>query len=177
MRHAVPGFVGLLASLATVVATADAGSAAAGIAIAGGQLDQHFPGAEVYLAVPAQAIAPEGKACLAARRYVEYVNAGQFLNVASLFADEAVILEPTRQIIRGMARIRSFYEGRIDTLKPQLVAVAYLGDSSDCMVELATRREVQGQQRYALVSIDHFTVGSDGKILRMVAFARPPRTE
>jgi hypothetical protein len=88
-----------------------------------------------------------------------------------------VILEPTRQTIRGIAQIRAFYAGRIGALKPQLVAVAYLGNNSDCMVELAARRDVQGQQRYALVSIDHFSVGRDGKVVRMVAFARPPRTE
>ena len=47
----------------------------------------------------------------------------------------------------------------------------------ECMVELALRTEMAGQQRYVLVSIDHFILNEEGRIRSMAAFARPLRQE
>ena len=146
-----------------------------GMVIAGGELDPAIPGAEVYLNPPASGAVPPGRACALAARYVELVSAGRAEEVADLYADDAVILEPSRENMRGIDAIRSFYRTRLATMKPQITAVAYTGDDRDCMVELVSKRELQGQMRYMLVSVDHFTLGADGKAIRMVAFARPPR--
>jgi hypothetical protein len=43
------------------------------------------------------------------------------------------------------------------------------------MITLTRQVEIGGQPRHVLVSVDHFLVGEDGKILTMAAFARPER--
>lgn len=149
--------------------------AEAPMVVAGGALDPAWPGAEVYAATPKSAPVPPGPACEAARRYVELVNAGDFAPVAALYADDAFVLEPMRRTIRGREQIDAFYKERIGSMRPQVVAVSYLGNERECMVELANRSDMGGQQRYALVSIDHFIVNPGGKVASMVAFARPPR--
>lgn len=169
--------IGKAAALAAIIATAPAHGAEIPVVVAGGELDPAFSGADVYLKDPKPATAPPGRACAAAREYVELVNAGRYANVAALFADDAVILEPMRATARGIGEIRHFYESRIGAMRPQVVAVAYVGNDRDCMVELAARRELQGRMRYTLVSVDHFTLGKGGKVARMVAFARPPRAQ
>jgi hypothetical protein len=166
------GFAGLVAA---PLAAAD--SAPAPMVAPGGVLDGRFTGAEVYLTDPERAKRPPGKACAVAEAYVDRVNAGRFRDVADLFAEDALLLEPTRTTYRGLTAIRSFYEGRIGAMKPQIVPVAYVGDDRDCMVELAVKTEVGGERRFALVSIDHFTLDAKGKVARMIAFARPPRTQ
>jgi hypothetical protein len=127
--------------------------------------------------VPARAEPPSGKACQAAKSYVDLINAGRFMEVVELLEEDAVVLEPTRRILRGRDQIREFYGGTIGAMRPEIVAVVYLGDDRDCMVELAARMKVRDQLRHVLVSIDHFTMGAEGRIARMVAFARPLRTE
>lgn len=52
--------------------------------------------------------------------------------------------------------------------------VAYLGDDSQCIVELAIKREIDGKQRWVLTSIDHFLIGEDGKIVSLTVLIRPP---
>lgn len=145
------------------------------MAIAGGTLDPAFPGADVYLGLPQSAAVPPGPACDAARRYVELVNSGDAAAVSALYADDAFILEPMRRTIRGRMEIDEFYATRLAQMRPQLIAVSFLGNESECMVELANRTEIGGRQRHVLVSIDHFILGANGKVANMVAFVRPPR--
>jgi hypothetical protein len=145
-------------------------------AVPGGPIDTRFTGAEVYLARPQRAKLPAGTACALAESYVDHINAGRFRAAADLFAADAILFEPTRRTYRGLVEIRTFYEVQIGRMRPEVVPVSYLGDERDCMVELATRTEIAGEPRYALVSIDHFTVDAHGKASRMIAFARPPRT-
>lgn len=171
MMRISAAIIGLALSASGVVAEAPP----AATAIAGGALDSRFPGAEVYLAAPVRAKRPAGKACAVAEAYVDHINAGQFRAVADLFADDALLLEPSRHTYLGMVQIRSFYEGKIGTMRPEVMPVAYLGDDSDCMVELAAKSDFGGTRLYALVSVDHFTLDVHGKVARMVAFARPPR--
>ena len=164
--------LGVGLALAIASATGAPGDEA-DVAVPGGRLDGSVATLDLYRDVPARAEPPPGAACQGAQRYVELVNAGRYEEVAELFEEDAVVLEPTRHRTRGRDRIRAFYAGTIGQMKPTVVAVAYLGDDRDCMVELATRRAVDGQPRFALVSIDHFTLGESGKFSRMVAFVRP----
>ena len=143
--------------------------------VAGGQLDPAFPNADVYIDTPAAPTLPPGRACALAQHYVELINAGQYLEVAGLFADDATFLEPMRPTLHGRAEIDNFYSKRIGALAPQVMGVSFFGNDGECMVELALQTVIAGQKRWALVSIDHFILGEDGKVKSMTAFARPPR--
>lgn len=170
--------VGRIAALATTLASGASVAATSppSTPIAGGALDPRFPGAEIYLEPPVRAKPPAGKACAAAARYVDLVNAGRFRDVAKLYSDDALLLEPMRSTAHGSLEIRAFYERKIGPMRPEVVPVAYLGSNRDCMVELASKIEIGAERRFALVSIDHFTLDARGKVMRMIAFARPART-
>jgi SnoaL-like domain len=144
-------------------------------AIPGGQLDPAFPDADVYAGTPDNPAPPPGRACALAARYVELVNAGKYLDVARLFADDASFLEPMRPTLHGRAQIDEFYTRRIGAMAPQVKSVKYFGDDRECMVELALQVELAGQKRWVLVSMDHFILNDAGKVQSMTAFARPPR--
>jgi len=143
--------------------------------IAGGQLDPAFPNADVYLGTPATPTIPPGRACALAQHYVELVNAGKYLEVAALFADDATFLEPMRPTLHGRAEIDAFYTKRIGAMAPQVMGVSYFGNDSECMVELALQTVIGGEKRWVLVSIDHFILNDEGKVRSMAAFARPVR--
>lgn len=143
--------------------------------IAGGQLDPAFPNADVYIGTPATPAVPATAACAMAERYVTLINAGKYAEVAALYADNATFLEPMRPTLRGRAEIDAFYTKRIGGMAPKIAAISYLGNETECMVSLALQTEIGGQPRWALVSVDHFVLGPDGKISSMTAFARPVR--
>ena len=145
--------------------------------IAGGVLDPAYPGADIYLGKPKAPAVPPGRACAVAERYVALVNAGKYAEVAALYRDDATFLEPMRPTLRGREEIDAFYTRRIGDMRPAIAAVSYLGNDRECMVELALGIELDGRQRYALVSVDHFIVDEDGRIVSMIAFGRPPREE
>ena len=144
--------------------------------IAGGQLDPAYTNADVYIGTPAAPSVLPGRACALAQHYVELVNAGKYLDVAALFADDATFLEPMRPTLHGRAEIDAFYTKRIGAMAPQVMGVSYFGNDSECMVELALQTEIGGEKRWVLVSIDHFILGDDGKVKSMTAFARPLRS-
>jgi hypothetical protein len=148
------------------------GAQSAPVSIAGGDLDPSITSADVYEGVPVRASHVAGAACRAARNYVEYVRAGRFAEVARLFAQNAVLLEPAGGTLRGHDEISRFYSDTIGKMKPDIIDVAYTGDDRDCMVALAVRITIAGQPRYKLASVDHFSLESMGKFSRMVAFAR-----
>ena len=143
----------------------------------GGPFDTNVTGAEVYVGVPQRAKRPAGKACAVAEAYVDHINSGRYRDAADLFADDGVLFEPSRRTYRGRAEIRTFYEGQIGGMRPEVVPVAYLGNDRECMVELAVKTAIGGAQRFALVSIDHFTLDGKGRVASMIAFPRPPRTQ
>lgn len=145
--------------------------------VPGGMLDPAFPNADIYAETPIAATAPNTRACATAQRYVELINAGDYSGVAALYADDATFLEPMRPNLQGRAQIDEFYTKRIGSMKPTIVAVSYVGTEGECSIMLSLRTEIGGAQRYALVSVDHFVVGSDGKIRSMTAFSRPLRSE
>ena len=145
----------------------------ANIIIAGGALDSSETTVDVYVGTPVAGKVPRGNACQSAKKYVGYVQSGRYAEVAGLFAEDAVVLEPTRQHTIGRARIEEFYRNTIGKMKPEIVAVAYVGDDTDCMVSLAVRANIGGQLRYKLASVDHFTLNSNGKFDSMVAYIRP----
>lgn len=147
------------------------------IVISGGELDPGFTGAEIYLTDPTPAQAQPGTACELVESYVEGSNSGDYRNVSVLFDDEAVILGPAREVVRGKKQVDSFYKKKINGLNPTVVAVSYVGDELDCMVALSAQVKIRGETRFALAALDHFTVGESGKFVRMVNYPRPPRVD
>jgi ketosteroid isomerase-like protein len=148
-------------------------SNAAPLTVPGGELDASIAAADVYVGVPVAATPSGGAACRRAARYVENINAGRFSDVADLFSENAVVLDPSHHRVIGSAMISDFYQNTIAKIKPQLIAVSYLGDSSQCMVTLAVRIDLDGRSRYKIASVDQFTLEATGKFSRMVAYVRP----
>ena len=147
---------------------------AAPLVLPGGLADI-TPTGEFYRGVPIAAVAQPGTACMAAKRYLELVNSGRYGEMADLFTPDAVVLEPMRGpsggAARGRAEIDAFYSRRIGGMRPHVIGVAFVGTRGDCMLENAAK--VPPSTRYSLSSINHFAVNRQGKITRMVAFARP----
>jgi hypothetical protein len=144
--------------------------------VSGGQLDSAFPGADVYIGTPSSPAVPATPACAVAERYVALINAGKYAEVAALYADTAAFLEPMRPTLRGRAEIDAFYTSRIGAMAPKIAATSYLGNDAECVVALALQTAIAGQQRWVMVSVDHFIIGADGKIASMTAYARPTRS-
>lgn len=140
-----------------------------------GGLADITPTGEFYRGVPISAVPQPGSACMAAKRYLELVNSGRYGEMADLFTPDAVVLEPMRGpsggAARGRAEIDAFYSRRIGGMRPHVIGVAFIGSRGDCMLENAAK--VPPSTRYSLSSINHFAVNRQGKITRMVAFARP----
>ncbi len=149
---------------------------AAPLVAPGGLLDPAFPDADVYIGTPESPSVPPGKACEVAARYVELVNAGKYADVAALYADDASFLEPMRPNLQGREEIDNFYIKRIGSMAPEVMAVAWFGNETECVVDLALKTKINEEDRWVLVSVDHFIVGPDGKIKSMTAFARPTRS-
>jgi SnoaL-like domain len=140
--------------------------------IAGGALDAGVAGLDVYLRVPKAADAPPGTACQIAKRYVDLINGRSFAEITDLFENDAVVLDQIGKNVRGHDEINAYFTA-LGQMPPQMIAVAYTGNDVDCMVEIATQMKIQGQPRYVLTSVDHFTLGKSGKVTRLVAFGRP----
>jgi len=163
--------------MAAPVAATTAMAADKPLVAPGGLLDPAYPDADVYIGTPERPAVPPGKACEVAARYVELVNAGKYAEVAALYADDATFLEPMRPNLHGREQIDEFYTKRIGAMQPQVIAVAYFGSDTECVVDLALQTKMGDADRWVLVSVDHFIIGPDGKIRSMTAFSRPLRSE
>lgn len=161
-----------MALIALIMVSAATG-ASNPVQIAGGALDPAFNDADVYIGVPTPAKAAAGPACRVAQDYIAFVQSGQYDKVVELFSSSAVLLEPTRQHVQGREAIAKFYAETIGRMKPDIVAVSYVGNKTECMVAIAARENIAMQSRYKLVSVDHFTLDTTGKVVSMVAFVRP----
>lgn len=171
----LPGIAFTVAGVAALAAPCTAMAASAPMVLPGGLLDPSFPNADVYVGTPKAAQPSDNPACKVAHEYVTLINAGDYARVADLYAEHATFLEPTRPTLFGREAIRAFYVKRIGSMKPQVMPVSYLGEGRECVVTLALGTKIGDEQRYVLVSVDHFQLDEDGKVLSMTAFARPER--
>lgn len=146
----------------------------------GGRLDAHHPTGEVYDGAPRAGDQPAGPACQAARNYVDYVYGGRFDEIVTLFAEDAVVFWPMTapdgapivQRLQGHEQIDSFYRNVIGRFRPSAVPVTFLGNDTDCMMEVAALGPVDGAMRYRLSAINHFTVDASGAVTRLISFQR-----
>jgi hypothetical protein len=161
----------LVAIVAGCSASALAAPDPAPLMVAGGALDPTQRPRDVYVGTPTAAVADPATACSLAERYVAAVNARRYADIAALFTPDGIFYEPSQAIARGRAAIEEA-QRKIGMIKPQIIPVAYVGNKTDCMVELSVGVEIDGKPRTMLVSIDHFTVDDKGLATRMIAFAR-----
>lgn len=139
----------------------------------GGDIDPAF--AETIDAFIGTPRAAEGApAWRQAQRYIDLVQARDFAGLADLFTDDAIIFPPLRRRpLVGRAEIVDFYTNTVARVTPHVIAVSIFGEGRECFMELATQFDVEGQPRYLLTTIDHFTIADDGRFSRMVVYVRP----
>lgn len=141
--------------------------------VPGGELDpQHADKRDVFIGTPVDAeAAPPYRL---AQQYIEYIQAREFEKLPHLFTDDAMIFPPLRRKpVVGKAEIIDFYRNTIGKIAPITKAVSIFGDGHDCFMELSTQYDVDGEPRYVLTTIDHFTIAADGRFNRMIVYLRP----
>ena len=143
------------------------------LSVPGGVLDPaHADKRDVFIGTPADAVA--SPAYRLAQTYVELVQSREFHKLPDLFTDDAVIYPPLRRApVVGRAAIVDFYNNTIAKVTPVAKAVSIHGEGNDCFMELSIPMDVDGEQRYVLTTIDHFTLAPDGRFNRMIVFLRP----
>jgi hypothetical protein len=141
--------------------------------VPGGVLDPaHADKRDVFASPPTDAEAKP--AYRLAQTYVEYVRAGAFDKLPELFTDDAQIYPPLRRApVVGKQAIIDFYRDTIGKIAPIPKAVSIVGDGAECFMELSIPMDVDGEQRYVLTTIDHFTLAADGRFSRMIVYLRP----
>jgi ketosteroid isomerase-like protein len=141
--------------------------------VPGGELDPKYAAKrDVFVGKPADAKASERYRL--AQRYIEHIQAREFDKLPDLFTDDAVIYPPLRrEPVVGRAEIVDFYNNTIAKVTPRAVAVSIFGEGNECFMELSTQFDVDGEQRYILTTIDHFTLAPDGRFSRMIVYLRP----
>jgi hypothetical protein len=141
--------------------------------VPGGVLDPaHADKRDVFIAPPEEARA--SPACRLAQTYIEYVQAGAFDKLPDLFTDDAQIYPPLRRApVVGKEAIIDFYKNTIGKIAPIARAVSIAGDGTECFMELSSAYDVDGELRYVLTTIDHFTLAPDGRFSRMIVYLRP----
>lgn len=141
--------------------------------VPGGMLDPvHADKRDVFIDTPVDAKA--SPAYRLAQTYIEHVQARDFHKLPDLFTEDAVIFPPLRRTpVVGKAEIVDFYENTIAKVTPIAKAVSIFGEGNDCFMELSIPMDVDGEQRYVLTTIDHFTLAPDGRFNRMIVYLRP----
>ncbi len=145
------------------------------ISLPGGMRDTSIDGKDVYIGEPKPANPGHSKACRQAKKYIDTVNAGA-ADTPNLFADDAVTSPPIPKHFVGGAAIADFYHNTVGPLHGVIMGVGYTGEGDHCMLEIAGRLDVNGQQRWVLVAVDNFTINSAGKFSRMIAYSRPQKS-
>jgi hypothetical protein len=104
-----------------------------------------------------------------ADRYVAIATADGKEALAGLFTTDGVFHAPDGRVHRGRDAIAAFYRAHLATIVPTFRIHRAVVDGDECWVELA-----DGPPGAAsLVASNHFTVGDDGLIEKLVVFLRP----
>lgn len=135
------------------------------------------PAGDVFAQRPPSDSADDKPVCATAAKYVELINAGRYSELQSLFAEDAVFLTPVGKVLHGRDEIGDFYTAFLDKAVPEIVAISYIADGRECVMELAARTSLDpddpNADKYQLGAIDHFTMNDDGEIAHMVVYVRP----
>jgi limonene-1,2-epoxide hydrolase len=104
-----------------------------------------------------------------AQRYVEIATADGKEALAELFAPDATFLAPDGSVYHGRSEIAGFYRRYLANIVPAFHIQRAVADGRDCWIELADGTDDEPILRAS----NHFTVGDDGSIVRLVVFLRP----
>jgi len=105
-----------------------------------------------------------------AERYVGFVNAGHYDQLASLFAPDASFLGPGGREFRGQEEIAAFYGTFLPTITPRIRLASLVEAGPHCVYELEA--QVAGQTQYVLSAIDHVTLDDDGLATRFAVYTK-----
>ena len=127
---------------------------------------------DVFVGTPKSATA--APAHRQAQRYIELVQARNFIGLADLFTEDGIIFPPLRRKpVVGRAEMIAFYRDTVAKVTPRVIAVSIVGEGNECFMELASEFDVDGRPRFILTTIDHFTLAPDGRFSRMIVYLRP----
>lgn len=135
------------------------------------------PSSDVFTQAPTSDSADNNPVCATAEKYVELINAGRYSDLHSLFAENAVFLTPIGRVLRGPTEIGEFYTDFLGKATPEVIAISYIADGRECVMELAARTSLNpddpNKDKFQLGAIDHFTMNDQGRIVHMVVYLRP----
>lgn len=137
------------------------------------QADVKHPLTSEHFSTKPESAEVTGNSCKAAKKYVDITNAGEYDKLGDLFAQDAIFLTPHGIVLEGRKAIGDFYSAKISAIKPDLVAVSYMSDGQECIMELVAATNLDNYAGYRLGAIDHFTVDKDGLITNLVVYVRP----
>jgi hypothetical protein len=161
------------ASIAGLVHAAPPPAGSPALQVPGGMLDPSQRPRDIYVGTPVAAVPDPNTACTVAERYVKLVDSGRTSELAALYAADGTVYPPTQNIAHGRAEIAAFY-AKVGALKPRIIGVAYIGTKRECIAYLAVGTKINGEQRFTMVTVDHFTLNDKGEVSRMIAFSRGP---
>jgi hypothetical protein len=163
-----------IAGVAAAVMLASTGQA--GAATGRGHFDPdlgtHWPLHLVFPEKPQRAVPTKGSACEIAEQYVNIVESGGGAKVVALFAPDAEFVGSLNRVMRGREEIAGFY-AQVPGLVADAVPISFVDRGNECFMELAVKTVADGEGRYRLAAIDHFTINSQRQIRRLVIFLRP----
>ena len=146
-------------------------------------LGSRWPFDHTFASQPPRAQPVPGSACEVAN---EYVTRGGS-ETPAMFAPDGVYMGPYDIIYRGPAEIALWYTrpgahepGKAGEGPPKIIPLSFVDRGDECFMELANLRpsiEPGKPAQYRLVAVDHFTVGPDRKIKRLVIYIRPDPLE
>jgi ketosteroid isomerase-like protein len=104
----------------------------------------------------------------AGEAYCERVGNGDIDELMELFADDAVMVQPTGDFV-GADAIRGFYTTNVLPYGVTLHVSSWVHDEPTCVFEFEARA---GGQERGSHAVDHLTVGPDGRITRLAVYYR-----
>lgn len=138
-------------------------------------------GALLTLAETPSFAADDGRACTTAKKYIELLQMGDFEGVGKLWAKDSVFNTPLGTQLRGQAAIADYYKTRIAAAKLILRGQNYIGNDSECYLEIWHRSSPNADGKYVTDpngefhrgAADHFFVDPQGLVVEMVAYPAP----
>jgi hypothetical protein len=106
-----------------------------------------------------------------ATRYVRFINDRRYDEMGTLFADNGVFISPVGRF-EGAAAIGEFFSGHLRRREPTMGVERVAVQGRECWSEMTLQNKETGA--FQLVSANHFTVDSDGRIERLCVFTRTP---
>ena len=161
----------LIAALAAL--TAAAGAQAPGASAALASFNPDWPTGVAFAGTPPAAHPRPGSACEVAQQYVTFIASDRAPQVPGLFAEDGAFIGVADRVFRGPAEIAAFYN---TVHQGGAIPLSFIDAGPNCIMELAGRRlnpQAGQPEQYRLLAIDHFTIGADRKIKRLVIFFRP----